>query len=441
MVNFKHFIRTYLVLIFISLFSSSQIKAQEYNYLDYLNLFIELFSDDVVGTDQLNEFYTIDYAKKGFIDSLHNDMLYLYDEFDETILVLPSKALLQSTYNTTGKELFTMISGSITYDSFRGEYLLAQELNLDLDGKDYGTFTVLVDDQRMELNFVVEPNEIGKALINIKMDNEDQWSQIANSKRSRFRINGNVFSVDDEVKELMKRSSQTLQDLVTTGEKQIETTEANISQGSGPYDLLWEGDIERAPLAQPLPTNVANAEAVITVRFEVRPNGTVGRIIPLRKMHPELETEVLRTLRSWRFSRLPSDVPQQPQWGTITFRFGFSDQSNLDESSNDTEKIEDDFFVVVEQMPQLVGGLQKLQSQVKYPQEAKRMGIEGRVTVQFIVNEKGEATNPRVIRGIGGGCDEEALRIVKTARFKPGMQRGVPVRVQYSLPIVFRLGS
>ena len=79
-------------------------------------------------------------------------------------------------------------------------------------------------------------------------------------------------------------------------------------QGSGtdtdetaPYELKWEGDIERAPMVQPLPTNVANAEAVITVRFEVRPNGTVGRIIPLRKMNAELETEVLRTLRSWRF--------------------------------------------------------------------------------------------------------------------------------------------
>ena len=102
-------------------------------------------------------------------------------------------------------------------------------------------------------------------------------------------------------------------------------------QGSGtdtdetaPYELKWEGDIERAPMVQPLPTNVANAEAVITVRFEVRPNGTVGRIIPLRKMNAELETEVLRTLRSWRFSRLPSGVPQQAQWGTITFRFVFS---------------------------------------------------------------------------------------------------------------------
>ncbi|MEQ9308327.1 MAG: TonB family protein [Balneolaceae bacterium] len=104
----------------------------------------------------------------------------------------------------------------------------------------------------------------------------------------------------------------------------------NSDQGIGtddektsPYELKWEGDIERAPMVQPLPSNNANTEAVITVRFEVRPNGTVGRIIPLRKMNPELETEVMKTLRTWRFSRLPGGVPQQAQWGTITFRFVF----------------------------------------------------------------------------------------------------------------------
>ena len=100
---------------------------------------------------------------------------------------------------------------------------------------------------------------------------------------------------------------------------------------------------------------------------------------------------------------------------------------------------EDDFFVVVEQMPQLRGGLAALQRKVSYPEMARRAGIEGRVTVQFIVNEQGRVENPRVIRGIGGGCDEEALKAVQSARFTPGMQRGRPVRVQYSLPIVFRL--
>ena len=100
---------------------------------------------------------------------------------------------------------------------------------------------------------------------------------------------------------------------------------------------------------------------------------------------------------------------------------------------------EEQFFIVVENMPQLIGGLGKLQSQVTYPEMARRAGIEGRVTIQFIVNERGQVENPRVIRGIGGGCDEEALAAVSKARFTPGLQRGRPVKVQYSLPIVFRL--
>ncbi len=104
-----------------------------------------------------------------------------------------------------------------------------------------------------------------------------------------------------------------------------------------------------------------------------------------------------------------------------------------------SEEEEEDFFVVVETMPQLKGGLADLQRKVKYPEMARRAGIEGRVTVQFIVNEQGKVENPRVIRGIGGGCDEAALEAVKQAQFTPGMQRGRAVRVQYSLPIVFRL--
>lgn len=103
------------------------------------------------------------------------------------------------------------------------------------------------------------------------------------------------------------------------------------------------------------------------------------------------------------------------------------------------EEQEEDFFVVVEQMPELIGGIKKLQDCVNYPEMARKAGIEGRVIVQFIVNEDGEVENPVVVRSIGGGADEEALRCVKKAEFKPGMQRGKPVRVQYSLPVVFML--
>lgn len=105
----------------------------------------------------------------------------------------------------------------------------------------------------------------------------------------------------------------------------------------------------------------------------------------------------------------------------------------------DEEEEEEDFFVAVEQMPELKGGLAKLQRCVEYPEMARKAGIEGRVVVQFIVSEQGKVENPRIIRGIGGGTDEEAIRCVKQSEFEPGRQRGEPVRVQYSLPVVFKL--
>lgn len=133
-----------------------------------------------------------------------------------------------------------------------------------------------------------------------------------------------------EVPPVARENEKVIEGEEESGDVDGARGDMNSDQGIGndedktsPYELKWEGDIDRSPMVQPLPTNSANTEAVITVRFEVRPNGSVGRIIPLKKMNPELEREVMSTLRSWRFSRLPGGVPQQTQWGTITFRFVF----------------------------------------------------------------------------------------------------------------------
>lgn len=112
-----------------------------------------------------------------------------------------------------------------------------------------------------------------------------------------------------------------------------------------------------------------------------------------------------------------------------------------EQSINKKDMTDEEVFVVVENMPELIGGIKGLQSKVEYPSMAVRAGIEGRVTVQFIVDENGNVVNPSVIRGIGGGCDEEALRVISEARFTPGVQRGRKVAVQMSLPILFRLNN
>ena len=107
----------------------------------------------------------------------------------------------------------------------------------------------------------------------------------------------------------------------------------------------------------------------------------------------------------------------------------------------DEIKEEDGFFqaCLFEQMPELIGDLGEIQKKIRYPEVALKAGVEGRVIIQFIVDESGNVSEPAVVRGIGAGCDEEALRVVRQARFTPGMQRGKAVKVKMSLPITFKL--
>lgn len=94
-----------------------------------------------------------------------------------------------------------------------------------------------------------------------------------------------------------------------------------------------------------------------------------------------------------------------------------------------------------EEMPQFSGDMGTfLQRSLNYPLAAKENNIEGSVVIQFVVNEDGSVTEAKVIKGIGGGCNEEALRVVKSMpKWKPGKQNGHAVKVFYTLPIRFML--
>lgn len=105
---------------------------------------------------------------------------------------------------------------------------------------------------------------------------------------------------------------------------------------------------------------------------------------------------------------------------------------------------EPEIFTVVEEMPTFPGGdqalLEYMAKNTKYPPLARENGLSGIVVVTFVVDERGNINNVQVLRGIGGGCDEEAIRVVKSMpAWKPGKQRGMPVRVQYNLPFRFTL--
>ncbi len=103
-----------------------------------------------------------------------------------------------------------------------------------------------------------------------------------------------------------------------------------------------------------------------------------------------------------------------------------------------------DIYQIVEEMPSFPGGEEKLYefiaNNVQYPQEAKERGIQGRVFVGFIVERDGTFSNFKILRSIGGGCDEEAMRVIMAMpKWTPGKQHGKAVRVSYKIPIKFSL--
>lgn len=109
------------------------------------------------------------------------------------------------------------------------------------------------------------------------------------------------------------------------------------------------------------------------------------------------------------------------------------------------EKVEE-IFVIVEQEPLPEGGLEAfyayLAEELDYPSRALRLGITGAVFVQFVIEKDGSITQAQVVKGIGAGCDEEALRVIQHApKWIPGKQRGVPVRVKKIIPVRFILAD
>ena len=105
----------------------------------------------------------------------------------------------------------------------------------------------------------------------------------------------------------------------------------------------------------------------------------------------------------------------------------------------------DQIFLVVEETAAPTGGMPAfydfVSKKLKYPAQARRMGIEGKVFVEFVIERDGTITDVKAIKGIGAGCDEEAVRVLQSApKWKPGKQRGKPVRQRMVLPIAFKLG-
>jgi len=163
-------------------------------------------------------------------------------------------------------------------------------------------------------------------------------------------------------------------------------------------------------------------EEIVQTKQELKAPAPPRPVVPIEVPNDEiLEDEIINIDAELDFGEA-FDVPPPPR-------------------PQNAEDEEEEIFIVVEQPPVLLGGIASVQSKIVYPAMAMSAGIEGRVIVQFTISKEGNVLNPFIVRGIGGGCDEEAIRAVKEAKFRPGMQRGRAVQVRYTLPISFKLKS
>ena len=168
-------------------------------------------------------------------------------------------------------------------------------------------------------------------------------------------------------------------------------------------------------------------EEIVRTKLERQPPPPPRPPVPVEKPDDEVLEDIELKLDAIFDINEPLDVPPPP----------------APPPTGDDAEEETIIFVIVENMPEMQPsqeeGMRSLQQCIEYPEMARRAGVQGRVFVQFVVDEQGNVQNPVVTRGQGAGLDEEALRCVRTVKFSPGMQRGQPVQVQMSLPVTFRL--
>lgn len=169
-------------------------------------------------------------------------------------------------------------------------------------------------------------------------------------------------------------------------------------------------------------------KATLEYKYYINELGEIDKIFMGPNNNDKINQLVLNTVKNWKFNPgIINGKKVKSQYPMI-----LSETINIDVK-------ESEYLIAVEEMPELIGGLKSIQEKIIYPEIAKRAGIEGKVYVQAFIDENGGVVSAKIIKGIGAGCDEVALDAVKQTRFTPGRQRGKPVKVQVTIPIVFKL--
>ena len=199
-----------------------------------------------------------------------------------------------------------------------------------------------------------------------------------------------------------------------------------------------ENETKTDQVEKPVNNSVANTEKIETSKKE-------SKKIDTGKKESENNDDKKVTSKEKEKIIPPLESPkiiEAPLKDTDKDKTTETEQSALIENSlppkEEKEVEEPVYFVAVEEMPEPIGGLKSIQSKITYPDLARKAGIEGKVFILAYVDENGNVTKAEVVKGIGLGCDEAALDAVLSTKFKPGKQRGKPIKVKITIPITFK---
>ena len=195
-----------------------------------------------------------------------------------------------------------------------------------------------------------------------------------------------------------------------------------------------------------------NIQGKVIVQFIVDSVGNIGNVKVVRPVHELLDAEAIRVVKTFpQFSPGRQDGKPVNVLYTLPVNFKlFSEEEEV--HSEDTVQAEKkyntqaigDFFEFPEKMPEFPGGemalMNFLRRNLRYPQRAAIRKVEGRVVVQFVVDEKGAVSEIKVAESVDKDLDNEAMRICRMLpKFSPALLHGEPIKVWYTLPITFRI--
>lgn len=219
--------------------------------------------------------------------------------------------------------------------------------------------------------------------------------------------------------------------------------------GGMPGLMKYLSDNIRYPEA----AKVAGIQGRVTVVFVVDKDGSITNVKTLRGVDAELDKEAIRVISS-----MPKWIPGMQKGKAVKVRYtvpvmfrlpnepveGKVNEIVVKGVAKPSDNVTGDVYEVVEQMPEFPGGMagliQYITKNLRYPEEAKAKGIQGRVTVRVVVNTEGKVTNAEVLRSVDPALDAEALRVASSLPdWKPGMKDGKPVNVRFIFPVNFSL--